>query len=93
MNPILRNILFLTVFSFALMLDCLYFGVQYDTYHKISPEIGCGGCYCDEMYGARWTRIAEPLIYFFLGSFVAVFVHLYREDQLNNYNKLSIFKS
>jgi hypothetical protein len=93
MNPILRNILFVTVFSFSLMFDCSYFGVQYDTYYKISPEFDCSGCLCGgEMYGARWTRLATVFFYLFVGSFIAIFIHLWRNEQADDFNKLSIFK-
>ena len=92
MNPILRNILLLTAFSFALMFDCLYFGIQYDTYYQISPEFSCS-CGCSEMYGARWRRIATVLFYLFLGSFVAIFIHLHRNKQAEkHFKEFSIYR-
>ena len=92
MNPILRNILFVTVFSFTLMFDCSYFGVNYDIYYKLSPDFDCGGCYCSEMYGARWKALATVFFYLFAGSFIAIFVHLWRNEQTELLEKLSIYK-
>lgn len=93
MNPILRNILFVTAFSFSLMLDCAYFGVQYDTYYEISPEFGCSGCLCGEMYGARWSRLATVFFYLFAGSFLAIFIHLHRNQEAEkHFNEFSIYK-
>jgi hypothetical protein len=92
MNPILRNILFVTVFSFSVMFDCLYFGISHDTYHKISPEFGCSGCMCGEMYGARWSGLATVFFYLFIGSFIAIFIHLWRNEQAELLESLSIYK-
>ena len=89
MDLILRNILFAALFSFALLFDCLYFGIRFDTFYKISPEWNCS-CERSEMYGGRWIRLATVLFYLFSGSILAVFIHLRRNEQTKHYRRLSI---
>jgi hypothetical protein len=92
MNPILRNILLVAVFSFTLSFDCCYFGTMYDTRYELYPEWS-GGCLSYEFYGARWQRLGTAIFYLFLGSLLAVFIHLRRNEQAQDFDKLSIFKS
>ena len=92
MNPILRNILLVAVFSFALSFDCCYFGTQYDTHHQLYAEYDQYSCMPSKYYGARWQRLGTGLFYLFLGSSVAVFIHLYRNDQAKHFDSLRIYK-
>lgn len=93
MNPILRNILFVTVFSFALSFDCCYFGTAYDTHYKLYPEYEAYSCMPSEYYGARWQMLGTALFYLFSGSLVAIFIHLHRNEQAEkHFKEFSIYK-
>lgn len=92
MNPILRNILLVIVFSFALSFDCCYFGTMYDAHYKLYPESEPYSCTLSIYYGARWQRLGIALFYLFLGSSIAVFIHLYRNDQAKHFDALRIYK-
>lgn len=93
MNPILRNILLIAVFSFTLSFDCCFFGTQYDEIYKLYPEVDSYSCTLSIYYGARWQRLGTILFYLFLGSTVAVFIHLCRNEQAKHFDSLSIYKS
>jgi hypothetical protein len=90
MNPILRNILLVTVFSFALSFDGCYFGTAYDTYYRLYPEFNCTCTDCHEVYGMRWVY---PGLVLSSGSLFALVIHFIRNGQAKHFHKLSIYKS
>jgi hypothetical protein len=93
MNPILRNILFVTVFSFALSFDSCFFGTAYDARNQLHPEYSCGCMGCGDTYGQRWVLLGFALFNLFSGSLVAIFIHLRRNEQAEkHFKEFSIYK-
>lgn len=93
MNPILRNILLVAVFSFALSFDSCFFGTAYDAHNQLYPEQSCGCMGCGNTYGQRWVMLGFALFNLFLGSLLAVFIHLHRNAQAEkHFAEFSIYK-
>jgi hypothetical protein len=93
MNAILRNILFVAVFSFALSFDSCFFGTDYDVRNQLHPEYSCGCTGCGDTYGQRWILLGFALFNLFLGSLLAVFIHLHRNEQAEkHFEEFSIYK-